>query len=108
MRTIVVTGSASGVGAATRDRLVGEGHRVIGVDLHDAEIVADLGTPEGRQNVIAEVRARSGGAIEGLVTFAGVGGLPGRALRGAPRRPRQGRPDERGGDLRVHGHSALT
>ena len=37
-RTIVVTGSASGMGAATALRLVASGHRVIGIDLRDADI----------------------------------------------------------------------
>ena len=35
-RTVVVTGSASGMGAATRARLEADGQRVIGVDLRDA------------------------------------------------------------------------
>ena len=48
MGTIVVTGSASGIGAATTERLEKDGHRVIGVDRHAAEIVADLGSVEGR------------------------------------------------------------
>lgn len=83
MRTVAVTGSASGMGAATRARLEAAGERVIGVDLHDAEVVADLGAPEGRQAAIAGVAEASGGAIDGLVTWAGLTGLtdrPGRLL----------------------------
>ncbi len=74
-RTIVVTGSASGMGAATVARLEAAGDRVIGIDLHDAEIAADLGTSAGREAAIAGVRAASGGAIDGLVTWAGLSGL---------------------------------
>jgi NAD(P)-dependent dehydrogenase (short-subunit alcohol dehydrogenase family) len=48
---------------------------VIGIDLRNAEIVADLGTAPGRERASNEVKALSGGAIDGLVTFAGVGGL---------------------------------
>ena len=48
MGTICITGSASGMGAATAARLKDKGHTVIGVDVRDADIVADLGTPEGR------------------------------------------------------------
>ena len=80
-RTTVVTGSASGIGAAVRARLEADGQRIIGVDIRDAEVVADLGTAEGRAQAIAEVSALSGGgsggAIDGLVTCAGIPGLPG-------------------------------
>ncbi|WP_426571579.1 SDR family oxidoreductase [Aquihabitans sp. McL0605] len=74
-RTVVVTGSASGMGAATKAVLEADGQRVIGVDQRDAEVIADLGTPEGRAAAIAAVTEASGGAIDGLVTWAGVPGL---------------------------------
>ena len=75
MRTIVVTGSASGMGAATRTRVEAAGDRVIGVDVRDAEVVADLGTEAGRRHAIDTVTELSGGAIDGLVTWAGLPGL---------------------------------
>ena len=75
VRTVVVTGSASGMGAATKARLEADGQRVLGVDLRDADVVADLSSPAGRQAAIAEVRDLSGGVIDGLVTWAGVAGL---------------------------------
>jgi NAD(P)-dependent dehydrogenase (short-subunit alcohol dehydrogenase family) len=78
MGTVVVTGAGSGIGAATAARLRSDGHTVIGVDLKGAEVEADLGTPEGRRAAIAEVEQRSGGALQGLVTCAGIAGLPGR------------------------------
>lgn len=74
-RTVVVTGSASGMGAATKARLEADGQRVIGVDQRDADVVADLSTAEGRAAAIEAVTAASGGAIDGLVTWAGVAGL---------------------------------
>lgn len=77
-RTIVVTGSASGMGAATARRLVASGHRVIGIDLHDATVIADLSTRQGRASAIAEVAALVGGpsgSLDGLVTWAGLAGL---------------------------------
>jgi NAD(P)-dependent dehydrogenase (short-subunit alcohol dehydrogenase family) len=74
-RTVVVTGSASGMGAATKARLEADGQRVIGVDLRDADVVADLGTVEGRQAAVEAVAERADGAIDGLVTWAGVPGL---------------------------------
>jgi NAD(P)-dependent dehydrogenase (short-subunit alcohol dehydrogenase family) len=75
MRTVVVTGSASGMGAATRARLEADGQRVIGVDLRDADVVADLGTPEGRRAAVDAVAEQAGGAVDGLVTWAGLAGL---------------------------------
>jgi NAD(P)-dependent dehydrogenase (short-subunit alcohol dehydrogenase family) len=74
-RTIVVTGSASGMGAATRARLEADGQRVIGVDLRDADVIADLSTAEGRRAAVGAVTEQSGGAIDGLVTWAGLAGL---------------------------------
>jgi NAD(P)-dependent dehydrogenase (short-subunit alcohol dehydrogenase family) len=70
--TICITGSASGIGAATRRLLEAEGHAVVGVDLRDAEVVADLSTPEGRAAMVAGVEAASGGSLDGLVAAAGV------------------------------------
>lgn len=75
MRTVVVTGSASGMGAATRKRLESDGQRVIGVDLRDAEVIADLGTAEGRQAAIDGVTEAAGASLDGLVTWAGLPGL---------------------------------
>jgi NAD(P)-dependent dehydrogenase (short-subunit alcohol dehydrogenase family) len=79
MRTTVITGSASGMGAATRARLEAAGEKVIGVDLRDAEVVADLGTPDGRRQAIEQVTELSGGSIDGLVTWAGLAGLTDRS-----------------------------
>jgi len=83
-RTIVITGSASGMGAATRARLEAAGDRVLGIDRvgEGAEIVADLEHPEGRAEAIAAVERTAPDGIDGLVTWAG---LPGRTTApGAP------------------------
>ena len=74
-RTIAITGSASGMGAATAARLRTDGHRVIGIDLRDADVVADLGTSEGRAAAVRQIGELSGGALDGLVTWAGLAGL---------------------------------
>jgi NAD(P)-dependent dehydrogenase (short-subunit alcohol dehydrogenase family) len=75
MSTIVITGASSGIGAATTERLAADGHRIIGVDLKDADVVADLGTPAGRRAAVDGVAALSAGTVDGLVTFAGLAGL---------------------------------
>ncbi|MXZ85817.1 MAG: SDR family oxidoreductase [Acidimicrobiia bacterium] len=74
MGTIVITGSAGGIGQATRERLALDGHEVIGVDIRDAEVIADLSTPEGRTEMVGAVAAASGGRIDGLVAGAGITG----------------------------------
>ncbi len=78
MKTIAITGAASGIGAALAKRLSGEGHRVIGVDVQQADVVADLSTSEGRQAAIAAVRETCGGVLDGFVPCAGLSGLPDR------------------------------
>lgn len=74
MGTIALTGSASGIGAATAARLRAAGHRVIGIDLRDADVACDLGTPEGRDAAVTRVTDLSGGRLDGLVTCAGLAG----------------------------------
>jgi NAD(P)-dependent dehydrogenase (short-subunit alcohol dehydrogenase family) len=41
--------------------------------------VADLATPAGRRDAVREAAERSGGVLAGIVTCAGLAGLPGRA-----------------------------
>ncbi|HUO48682.1 MAG TPA: SDR family oxidoreductase [Acidimicrobiales bacterium] len=72
-RIVAVTGSASGIGAAVASRLRADGARVIGVDLHDAEVEADLAGAEGRDRVVAAVADAAGGRLHGLVACAGLG-----------------------------------
>ena len=68
----VVTGSASGLGAATAERLERAGHRVLGVDRHDAEIIADLATVAGPEEANGAVQEHSRGKLDGVVSCAGL------------------------------------
>lgn len=72
MSTIAVTGSAGGIGTALRHQLESQGLTVLGIDLHDAEIIADLGTEFGRGVMADEVAKHCGGVLDGLVVAAGV------------------------------------
>lgn len=76
MGTFVVTGSASGIGAATVDVLRRDGHDVIGVDRAQSEVVADLETAAGRAAAVEEALQQCGGTLDGLVTCAGLGPIP--------------------------------
>lgn len=73
VRTYVVTGAASGIGAATTARLEAAGHRVVGVDLHDAEVVIDLATADGRAALAPTVSgALAGEPLDAVVAGAGI------------------------------------
>ncbi|MDO5049067.1 MAG: SDR family oxidoreductase [Actinomycetaceae bacterium] len=78
MGVYLVTGVASGMGKSTANQLRWQGHRVIGIDLHHADIIADLSTSEGRKHAIDEVHRLSGGRLEGAALAAGLGPIPGR------------------------------
>ncbi|WP_404870711.1 SDR family oxidoreductase [Kitasatospora griseola] len=73
MGIYAVTGSASGMGAASAAVIREAGHTVIGVDLRDADVLADLGTAEGRAAAVAEITAASCGTLDGVAAVAGVG-----------------------------------
>jgi NAD(P)-dependent dehydrogenase (short-subunit alcohol dehydrogenase family) len=72
-RTTALTGSASGIGRALRERLERVGQRVIGVDLRDAEVTADLAAPAGRRAAVDAVLRASDGRLDGVVACAGLG-----------------------------------
>jgi len=71
-RTYLVTGAASGIGLATADLLRARGERVIGADLHDADIQVDLSTADGRAELIAKASTLSGGTLDGVAAVAGI------------------------------------
>ncbi len=81
MGTFVVSGSASGMGAATAVLLRDAGHRVVGVDIRDADVIADLSTAAGRDSAVAAVLEAVGERLDGVALFAGVGGATGRDPR---------------------------
>jgi len=74
MGIAVITGAASGIGACVKARLEAQGYDIIGIDLKDEAISADLSTPEGRQAAIAQTLDMCGGKIDRLVLAAGLGG----------------------------------
>lgn len=77
MGVYAVTGSASGMGRQAAEKLRAAGHTVIGVDLRDAEVAADLSGPDGRAAAAEQVLARCGGRLDGAVLAAGLGPKPG-------------------------------
>ena len=73
MSTIVMSGCATGIGAATRKALEAAGHKIIGIDIRDAEVIADLSTAQGRKQAIADVLLQCSGGMDGAVLCAGLG-----------------------------------
>lgn len=85
-KAVLVTGAASGIGAATAARLVAEGAAVLGADVHEPA-TPDLGSNGGRfvpmltdvtddDAVAASVAAAAAltGRLDGVVNAAGVAG----------------------------------
>ena len=73
MGLYAVTGGANGIGAAIASSLAGEGHRLVVVDVADADVVADLATAEGRAAATEAIRERAPEGLDGFVPAAGIG-----------------------------------
>ncbi|BBY32604.1 NAD-dependent epimerase [Mycolicibacter minnesotensis] len=78
MGTYVVTGSASGMGRQAAEKLRAAGHTVIGIDIRDADVMADLSTHIGRRAAAQATLDACGGILDGAVLAAGLGPIPGR------------------------------
>jgi hypothetical protein len=73
-RTYVVSGSASGIRRATKELIESEGHRVIGVDIRNAEIIADLGLGQGGPALIEQSDDKKRGVVDAVLAIAGIDG----------------------------------
>jgi 2-dehydro-3-deoxy-L-rhamnonate dehydrogenase (NAD+) len=68
-RTGLVTGGASGLGAAAAERLRADGMKVITLDLRDADVTADVTDDSALRRIAQEI-----GPIDVLVNSAGIVG----------------------------------
>lgn len=75
-RVVVITGAASGIGAASARRFEAAGYRVIRADrsAEGMDVVADLSTPQGRAGSIEDIIAISEGYVDAVVAAAGTAG----------------------------------
>jgi len=71
-RTYVITGAASGIGKTTAAVVTAAGHRVIGVDIRDTDVIVDLSSPEGRAGLRSAVEQAADGGIDAVIAVAGV------------------------------------
>jgi len=74
MGTAVITGAASGIGACIKARLQEQGFDIVGIDLRDETVQADLSTSEWRKAAIEKTLEICDGKIDRLVLAAGLGG----------------------------------
>jgi len=76
-KRVIITGAASGIGAATAEALRRRGAQVVGLDLKpngDEELIAcDVTDQESVDAAIAQAVKRLGGSADALVNCAGIG-----------------------------------
>ena len=71
-RTYIVTGAGSGIGRATVEIIRERGDHAVGVDLKDADVLADLSSPEGRRSAAQQAVEAAGDAVDAVIACAGV------------------------------------
>ncbi len=73
MGVYAMTGGSNGMGEAARKMLESRGDIVINVDITGTDIIADLGTKEGRSKAIDEIRKAAPEGLDGFLAVAGIG-----------------------------------
>lgn len=73
MADYVITGGTTGIGQATRETLIAQGHRVFNIDYKGGDFTADLSGKEGRKAAIEAVHKEFPDGIDALICNAGVG-----------------------------------
>ncbi len=73
MKTYAMTGGASGIGAAIKEHLRAAGHKLVVVDVSNADIEADLSTPDGRSHAVSAISDAAGDGLDGFIACAGLG-----------------------------------
>jgi len=74
-KRVIITGAASGIGAASAQALRDRGAEVVGLDLNagDDLIACDVTDQESVDKAIAQAVRRLGGGVDALVNCAGIG-----------------------------------
>jgi NAD(P)-dependent dehydrogenase (short-subunit alcohol dehydrogenase family) len=74
-KLVIITGAASGIGAATAKALSDRGAEVVGLDVNasDGLIACDVTDQDSVDAAVAEAIERLGGELDALVNCAGIG-----------------------------------
>ena len=83
MGKYILSGGATGIGAAIKTQLRAQQHDVIVIDLNEGDYCVDLGNPTARRDTLSQVKADHS-EFDGLITCAGVASQfpdPGKILR---------------------------
>ena len=76
-KRVIITGAASGIGAATVAKLRGKGAQVVGLDVNtaaDPELIeCDVTDQDSVDRAVAEAIERLGGGVDVVVNNAGIG-----------------------------------
>ncbi len=73
MGIYVLTGGATGIGAAVKQQLIEAGHEVFTIDIQAGDVLADLTDAEQRESAINAVREKYSEGIDGFIPCAGLG-----------------------------------
>lgn len=73
MAVYAMTGGATGIGAAIKQQILEQGHKLVVVDLKDADVIADLSTQAGREDAVAAVIDQTPDGLDGFIACAGLG-----------------------------------
>ena len=85
MRTYVITGGTTGIGACVKQQLEQQGHRVYNVDYKGGDFCADLSQKEGRQAALEAIHKEFPEGLDGGEPRSGdglAGDSPAAARRG--------------------------
>ncbi|SHJ86660.1 SDR family oxidoreductase [Hespellia stercorisuis] len=78
MGLYAITGASGGIGGKAAEMIRAAGHTVINIDIKDADINANLATPEGRKKAIEELRAMASEGLDAMICVAGVSAMCGK------------------------------
>lgn len=77
MGIYAITGASGGIGGKAAELIRAAGHKVINIDIKNADINANLATPEGRKDAIRQVHELAPDGLDAMICVAGVSAMCG-------------------------------